>query len=183
MSKGDIVPLKESNDWSTLVQMADELRKCDDLGLINASITLCFVYIDTLSSLSRPLNVAIGSRKYFCDWVDRYLKAHEDQPYQYVGSHVYAARCAFLHAHSSEALLHEKNSDIPMFAYCDGGRHYFEPTVDNRMVIIGTRSFVNDVINAMSDFMDECGNDINLKARVQSRLGGVLQKRPMPIYS
>lgn len=168
------------NNWLSLVGMISELKKCDELGVVTASIAMGFITIDTMASLAREEDKYRATRADFHDWVYRYLKGDPEQSYQYRGKDVYAARCAFLHSYSSEAELHEKDSDIIKFIYHDGGRHIYNPTVDASLVVIATRSFVYDIICAANDFMDECGRNMRLRARVESRLDSILQTEPYP---
>jgi hypothetical protein len=83
---------------------------------------------------------------------------------------VYGARCAMLRAFGSESDFHEKNKDAKKFGYTDGGKHALNPAVDERLVIIGTASFLNDVVHAVSAFLESCKGDANLRARVEKRL-------------
>ncbi|MBO2557144.1 hypothetical protein [Shewanella algae] len=137
---------KENNNWLSLVGMISELKKCDELGVVTASIAMSFIAIDTVASLAREENKPRATRSDFHDWVNRYLKGDPEQLYQYRGKDVYAARCAFLHSYSSDAELHEKDPDIIKYVYHDGGRHTYNPTIDANLVVIATRSFVYDII-------------------------------------
>ncbi|MBW0295209.1 hypothetical protein N5C36_02695 [Shewanella xiamenensis] len=171
---------KENNNWLSLVGMISELKKCDELGVVTASIAMGFIAIDTMASLAREENKPRATRSDFHGWVNRYLKGDPEQLYQYRGKDVYAARCAFLHSYSSDAELHEKDPNIIKYVYHDGGRHTYNPTIDANLVVIATRSFVYDIICAANDFMDECARDIKLRARVESRLDSILQTEPYP---
>ncbi|MFM5368304.1 hypothetical protein ACET9U_00900 [Aeromonas veronii] len=168
----------ENNNWLSLVGMISELKKCDELGVITASIAMGFIVIDTMASLARDEDKCRATRADFNDWVNRYLKGDSEQTYQYRGKDVYAARCAFLHSYSSDAELHRTDPDIIKFLYHDGGRHIYNLTVDSSIVIIATRSFVYDIICAVNQFMDECGRDMRLRTKVESRLSSVLQSMP-----
>ena len=79
-----------------------------------------------------------------------------------------------LHAFGSESDFHEKNEDVKKFGYHDGGKHAYDPGVDERLVIIGTASFLNDVVHAVSAFLETCKADTDLRARVEARLPKVL---------
>lgn len=87
---------------------------------------------------------------------------------------MYGARCAMLHAFGSESDFHEKNEDAKKFRYHDGGKHAYDPAVDERLVIIGSASFLNDVICAVSAFLEDCKTDADLRGRVEERLPKVL---------
>ncbi len=161
--------------WSALIVLVSELKKCDEKNLTSASLALAYICIDTLANLSREKDKPQGTRSDFKKWVDTYLKAHEQQLYQYRGKDVYAARCAFLHSYSSEAELYKTDNDIKKFGYSDSGQHAYNPEIDERFVIIGTKSFINDVIIGIEAFLNDCKNNKELKVLVESRLPSVLQ--------
>ena len=88
-------------DWRSITSLVAELKRCDQSGLITASIAMAFICIDSLANLARPTQASKVTRADFKAWVDKYLKAHDEQPYKYRGKDVYAARCAFLHTYGS----------------------------------------------------------------------------------
>ncbi len=163
--------------WQFIVSLVSELKRCDEHDITTASIALAFICIDALANLSMPIGKQKVTRVDFKEWVDKYLKAHPDQPYQYRGKDVYAARCAFLHTYGAEAVLHKEDPDIIKFIYNNGGKHLYNPNVDPQLVIIGTKSFINDVIIGVDQFLGECQRDQSLKQRVESRLDSVFQHR------
>jgi hypothetical protein len=69
---------------------------------------------------------------------------------------------------------------IKKFGYHDGGLHCFNPEVSANLVIIGTASFLNDTVCAVEDFMNDCGTNAALRARVQARLPKVHRMIPFP---
>lgn len=165
--------------WSVLIGLVSELKKCDEKNLTSASLAMAYICIDTLANLSREKDKSQGTRYDFKKWVDTYLKAHEQQPYQYRAKDVYAARCAFLHSYSSEAELHKTDNDVKKFGYSDGGQHAYNPEINERLVIIGTKSFINDVVIGIETFLNECKNNNELKFLVEARLPSVLQNIPV----
>lgn len=167
-------------NWKSITGIVSELKRCDECGITTASVAMAFICIDALANLSRPASKMKVTRSDFIGWVDTYLQAHLDQPYKYRGKDVYAARCALLHTYGSEAELHEEDSDIIMFGYHDGGMHQYNQSVERRLAIIGTKSFVNDVIHAVESFLNKCMEDASLKQLVESRLEKVLQTMPYP---
>jgi hypothetical protein len=56
----------------------------------------------------------------------------------------------------------------------------YNPEVNQRLVIIGLASFVNDVVIAVEDFIKACEKDGGLRARVEQRLPGILTNTPLP---
>lgn len=171
---------KDLNDnWQAISGLGHELKRCDECGITTASIAMAFICIDTIANLNRPVDKNRVTRSDFIKWVDTYLECHPKQPYKYRGKDVYAARCAFLHTYGSEADLH-KNYDVKMFSYHDGGEHKYNPDIDENLVLIGTKSFVNDVLLAVKAFVEECKLDPVLRQRVEDRLPKVLQTTPLP---
>ena len=163
--------------WQFIVDLISELKRCDEQDISTASIALAFICVDALANLAVPLGKQKVTRKDFKEWVDKYLEAHPDQPYQYRGKDVYAARCAFLHTYGAETALHEEDPDIIKFVYSNGGKHLYNQNVDPQLVIIGLKSFINDVIIGVDHFLEECQRDHALKQRVESRLNSVFQHR------
>lgn len=167
-------------NWKSITGIVSELKRCDESGITTASVVMAFICIDALANLSRPANKKKVTQADFIAWVDTYLRAHPDQPYQYRGKDVYAARCALLHTYGSEAEVHEKDHNIIKFGYHDGGKHQHNPSVERGLAIIGTKSFVNDVVHAVESFLKKCLEDTSLKNLVESRLEKVLQTIPYP---
>ncbi len=131
-----------------------------------------------MAFLSLPVDREEQGKTDFIAWVDTYLKGHEDQAYQYQGLDLYGARCAMLHAFSSESNFHEKNETVKKFGYHDGGRHAYDPAIDDRLVVIGAASFLNDVTRAVCIFLESCKSDADLRTRVEKRLPKVLATFP-----
>lgn len=161
--------------WAGITGLVKELKRCEAAGVTTAALVLAYVCIDTMAYLSLPLDKSEQTRHDFITWVDAYLKGHPDQPYQYRGIDVYAARCGVLHAFSSEAERHRKDPDVRVFGYHDGGKHMVDPAKAPRLVLIGTASFLNDVVQAVEAFLKACQEDAALRARVETRLPKVLQ--------
>jgi hypothetical protein len=166
---------EQANLWDGPVQMGKELKRTHSAGLLSAALTFAYVCIDTMSYLSLPSEKSQQDRSDFMAWVDTYVKGEPSQPYQYRGLDVYAARCAVLHAFSSEAELHRKDPGVRRFGYHDGGGHVSHP----HLVLIGIASFVNDIVAAIEAFLAACQDDAALRARVEPRLVKVLQTFPI----
>jgi hypothetical protein len=144
------------------------------------ALCLCFVCIDAMAYLWMPEGQQEQSRDDFIAWVNAHLRGHADQPYQYEGIDVYAARCAVLHRFGAEARMHAQNHAVRRFIYSNGGRHKFDATTNDRLVIIGLASFLNDVVLAVEDFMAACQGDPALRRRVEPRLGGLFHNVSIP---
>ncbi len=170
----------QRNNWQSIVGLVSELKRCDECGITMAAVAMAYICIDTLANLARPIDKERVTRADFKEWVDSYLKAHPDQPYQYRGKDVYAARCALLHKYGAEADLHDEDPDTIKFVYHDGGKHEYKPDVEPRLVLIGTKSFINDVVIGVESFLEKCQTDKRLRERVEPRLVHVLQVAPYP---
>jgi hypothetical protein len=160
--------------WAGVLGLIQEIKKCQATGAMTAAVTMAFVCIDTMAFLSLPVGREKQGKGDFFTWVDTYLKGAPEQPYQYRGFDVYGARCAVLHAFGTEADFHQQNPDTKIFGYHDGGKHALNPKVSERLVIIGTASFLDDVVRAVGAFMEACKADPALHSRVVNRLPKVL---------
>lgn len=158
--------------------LIDQIKRCEAAGATTAALAMAFVCIDTMAFLGLPAGRERQGRTDFIVWVDTFLKGHEDQPYQYRGIDVYGARCAMLHAFGSEADYHQQFPDAKKFGYHDGGKHAYDPMIDENLVIIGTASFLNDVVHAVGAFVETWKGDAALRERVAVRLGKVLSTFP-----
>ncbi len=165
--------------WDAIKGLVDEIKTCEKAGATTSAVAMAFVCMDTMAYLALPADREKQGRADFIAWVNSYLKAHEDQPYQYRGLDVYGARCSMLHAFGSDSDFHETNGDAKKFGYHDGGKHAHDPVVDERLVIIGTASFINDVVHAVGVFLEACMEDADLRARVERRLSKVLATFPV----
>ncbi len=174
------MPEIQQVNWQSLVGLVSQLKRCDECGITTAAVAMAFICIDTLANLSRPADKAKVTRSDFKKWVDTYLKGHEDQPYHYRGKDVYAARCDVLHKYGAEAELHEQDPDTIRFGYHNGDKHIYKSDVRPRLVIMGMKSLINDVVIGVESFLEACQNDPALRARVESRLGQVLVCMPFP---
>ena len=165
--------------WAAFKGLVDEIKTCEQAGATTSAVAMAFVCIDTMTYLSLPVGRETQLGSDFIAWVDKYLKGHEEQPYQYRGADVYGARCALLHAFGSESAFHEKYEEAKKFGYHDGGKHAYDPAKNEQLVIIGTASFLNDVVEAVSIFLEDCQKNAGLRARVEGRLPRVLATFPI----
>ncbi len=161
--------------WAGISGLAKELKRCEAASITTGALVLAYVFIDTMAYLALPANKSEQTGQDFIEWVDAYLKGHPDQPYQYRGIDVYAARCAVLHAFSSETERHRRDPNILIFGYHNGGKHLLDRAKDPRLVMIGTASFLSDVVIAGETFLKACEKDASLRACVETRLPRVLQ--------
>jgi hypothetical protein len=165
--------------WESLGGIVAEIKKCEAADATIAAISLTYILIDTLAFLSMPETQTSQTRTDFIAWANKYIKASEEQLYQYDGRDLYAARCSLLHAFSAEAELHKKDPAIKIFGYTDGGRHFFNEKEHTRLVIIGTASLINDVVIGLQAFIEDCKSNNDLRKRVEARLPALHQAFPM----
>lgn len=166
--------------WNAVLGLVGEVRKCEKAGATIAAVSMSYVCIDTMAYLSMPQSQTEQTRQDFINWVNDYMLGHPDHPYQYSGTDVYAARCALLHTFGAEAKIHRNDPAVVKFGYHDGGKHAFDPEVSPNLVIIGTASFLNDVVIAVESFTKACQEDEGLRHRVESRLHTLHQYFPLP---
>jgi len=160
--------------WGSITALIAEIKSCEKAGATVSAVAMAYVCIDTMAFLSLPTGKEYQGRADFIAWVDTYMKGHEEQPYQYRGLDVYGARCAVLHAFGVDANFHKQNPDTKKYGYHDGGKHAYDPAVNEHLVIIGTASFLNDVVFAVDTFIKECSDNNDLRQRVEARLPKVL---------
>jgi hypothetical protein len=165
--------------WAGVRGLIQEIKKCQIAGATTSAITMAFICMDTMAFLALPAGRKSQQKNDFITWVDAYLKGSPGQPYQYSGLDVYGARCAVLHTFGSEVDFHQQNPDAKKFCYSDGGRHAFNPQMNERLVIIGTASFLDDVVRAVGVFLETCKTDTDLRKRVEGRLPKVLVSFPL----
>ncbi len=89
--------------WNSIVGLIEEIKRSEGAGATMSAVAMAYICIDTMALLAIQENKTSQTRDDFISWVDTYLKAHDEQPYQYRGIDVYAGRCAVLHAFGSEA--------------------------------------------------------------------------------
>jgi hypothetical protein len=164
--------------WKGVMDLVAEIKKCEAAGATTAAVAMAFVCIDTMAFLSLPAGRERQGRLDFIIWVDTYLKGHASQPYQYRGIDVYGARCAVLHAFGSEVDYHQQYPDAKKYCYHDGGPHGYDPAINEHLVVIGTASFLNDVVLGVQNFAEVCKADPDLRARAEGRLSKVLATFP-----
>jgi hypothetical protein len=109
------------------------------------------------------------------------LRTHQREVVRLRAAMAARPRCAVLHAFGTEVDFHKQNPDAKKFGYPDGGKHAYDPAIDKHLVIIGTASFLNDIVTAVGDFVEDWKNDLDLRARVASRLPRVLETFPAPV--
>lgn len=165
--------------WKGIMQLVEQIKQCENAGATTAALALTFICFDTMSFLALPAGKEKQGRSDFVEWTDLYLRGHPDQIYQYDGIDVYGARCALLHAFGSEVDFHQNNPDAKIFGYHDGGRHAYNSEINPRLVIIGTASFFNDAVHAVTSFIEKCAEDADLRSRVEARLPRVLATLPI----
>ena len=165
--------------YKSITQYVAQIKALEDSGFDLAATIMTHIGIDMMSRLTLPEGETRQSRRHFKAWVDEFMKAHPDQPYQYDGDDVYAARCAILHNYTSEADIHEREQNTKKFGYHDGGKHMLNKDVDARLVLIGMKSFNDDFIRAIGAFVEKIRTDDNLRHRVESRLNSVFQYMPI----
>jgi len=164
------------NGYQPILELYREIAKAQDADALVAALAMVFVGIDTMAWLSLPISSNSVKRDDFCSWVDTYLKADADQPYQYVGIDVYAARCGMLHSYGSLSDLHKKPNPPKTFGYLDNGPHRADGSA---LVLISIAVLIRDFGNALNVFLKSALHDADLKARIDSRIEALVATMPV----
>ncbi|TAK86863.1 MAG: hypothetical protein EPO20_05960 [Betaproteobacteria bacterium] len=167
------------NPLNALMNLLNEIRRCQDAGATSAAAVMVYVGIDVMAFLSMPAGQAKQGGADYIAWVDAYMRAVPESTYQYDGRDVYGARCAMLHTYSVEANYHEQHPEIKKFGYHDGGQHAYNPEIDQHLVIIGINSLVHDFAGAVLRFVQTMQTDAALRQRVAGRLPQLVDILPI----
>lgn len=146
-----------------------DIKKVRDSGVLAGTVILILSAIDAMAYLSMPLKQNDVHRNDYINWVDKYMKTDEDQPYQYRGIDMYGARCGIIHRYGVESSLSEQGK-CKVFAYNNGSKHYYNPAIDKKLVILSIRRLSNDFFKAVEKFLHAAKTNNELKARIDSRI-------------
>jgi hypothetical protein len=160
----------EASVMTGILDLLDEIKKCEEADATLATIALCYMCIDAMAYVAMPADQAKNGGKDFREWVNRYLKADPQQPYQYAGQDIWGARCSYLHTFSPSSDFHEKHDGIVKLSYHDGTDHFFNESIDPYLAIIGLKSFSDDITKAVMTFLTEANADSAQKLVVAKRL-------------
>ncbi len=161
-----------------ILALIAEIKKCEDADATLAVIALCYICIDAMAYAAMPAGRPKNTGADFKSWVDRYLKAAQQQPYQYRGEDVWAARCSYLHTFSASADYHA-NHDVVTLTYHDGTDHYYDQKIDAKLAVLGLKSFSDDITRAIYDFLAEANADEAKRSLVLERLGSFFSCYPL----
>jgi hypothetical protein len=165
-----------NNGYAPILSLLNQAREAQAVGLTIPALAMVYVGIDTMAWLELPIGQEKQGRQDFYRWVNTYLKADPQQPYQYDGRDVYAARCAVLHQFATVAELHRQANPPKKFGYLDNGPHR---TDGGDLVLISVTMLVRDYLHAVGQFMEAARNDRDLKARIDSRVQELLNTTPI----
>lgn len=146
-----------------------DIKKAQKSGAIGGAVILTYSAIDAMAFLSMSLKQKEVTKKDYIAWVEKYMSTDENQDYQYRGIDLYGARCGIIHRYGVESRLSESGA-CKIFAYNNGSEHYFNPKINNSLVIISTIRLINDFMHGVKAFMADMRRDPRLKSRVDSRL-------------
>lgn len=149
--------------------ICSDIKKVRDSGVLAGTVILILSAIDAMGYLSMPLKQKDVHRNDYIKWVDEYMKTDEEQPYQYRGIDMYGARCGIIHRYGVESSLSEQEK-CKVFAYNNGSKHYYNPAIDKKLVILSIRRLSNDFFKAIEKFLHAAQTDAALKARIDSRI-------------
>jgi len=162
-----------NEEWTPFHAIGHDIKIARDSGAPMGAVILAYAAIDAMAFLSMPVTKTDVTREDYIAWTERYLKADPSQPYQYEGIDIYGARCGLFHRYSGTSSLSDKGR-CRVFAYHDGSEHIFRPSIDDNLVLISMRRFVNDFFGAMQAFLSEAIADQVLRGRMNKRMGNIL---------
>jgi hypothetical protein len=165
-----------NNGYRPILNLLNQARHAQAAGLTIPALAMVYVGIDTMAWLGLPVGQGKQGRQDFYRWVNTYLKADAQQPYQYDGRDVYAARCAVLHQFATIAELHRQSNPPKRFGYLDSGPHR---TDGSDLVLISVAMLVRDYCHAVGHYMQAVQADPDLKARIDSRVLELLNTTPI----
>ena len=166
----------------SVLQMTKEIKRCEEIEAWHACLLQVYAYIDALSFLAMPKARNTNTRSDYIAWVDKYMKARSDQPYQYRGIDFYGARCAVLHQFGSASDFHAKYPDTIKFGYSDGGHHLYDQTIEPKLAILGLHSLVDDFIGAVVNMLEDMRPRVRIEEErlmIQNRLTTILTSIPI----
>jgi hypothetical protein len=162
-----------------IMSLIAEIKKCEEADATLAAIALCFICIDAMAYAAMPPHQTKNTGQDFMDWVDKYLKADMQQPYQYDGKDIWAARCGYLHTFSASSDYHEKHEGIVTLSYHDGTGHIFDKAITPDLVVLGVQSFSDDITKAVLAFLTEANDDVDRQSVVTHRLDSFFASYPI----
>ena len=162
-----------NEEWTPFHAIGHDIKVALDNGAPMGAVILSYAAIDAMAYLSMPETKTEVTRKDYVDWTERYLKADSSQPYQYKGIDIYGARCGLLHRYGATSNISDKG-DCKVFGYHDGSEHMHNPSIDESLVLISMKRFVNDFFGAMKAFLSDVIADEGLRDRVDKRMGNIL---------
>ena len=143
-----------------------------------ASLILTYSAIDCMASLIMPEDQKDVKGSDFQDWVDTYMKADQDQPYQCCGVDLWGARCGLVHRYSPYSNLSERD-ECKVFQYHNGGGHRYDPAINEDVVVVSAPDLVRDFYGAMTVFIEALMKDAELFGRANSRMKTLFQIAPL----
>lgn len=156
-----------NNGYAPIFNLLDQALQAQAAGLTIPALTMVYVGIDTMTWLGLPVGQERQRRQDFYRWVNTYLRADPQEPYQYEGRDVYAARCAVLHQFATVAELHRQANPPKKFGYLDNGPHR---TDGGDLVLISVAMLVRDYRHGVGLFMAAARANRDIKARIDSRV-------------
>ena len=147
-------------------------------GHLVASLILTYSATDCMASLIMPEGQKAVKGPDFQNWVDTYMKADPDQPYQYRGVDLWGARCGLVHRYSPHSSLSE-NGACKVFQYHNGGGHRYDQSINEDLVVISAPDLIRDFYGAMMLFIESLMKDAELFARATRRMKTLFQIAPI----
>jgi hypothetical protein len=143
--------------------MLTDIHTCVTNGAMAGAVLLTYCAIDAMSFLYMEGTGETNKPSDFRNWVDRYMKASPDQPYQYSGKDLWAARCKAIHAFGADPGR--------IIGYSIGkGAHSIHPEKSKRQIVLCAGTFINDFFDAADRFFKDVVTQPKLLSRVRQRI-------------
>jgi hypothetical protein len=155
-------------------QMGESLRLTLRNGHIMASLILMYSYIDAMASLIMPEGQKDVRGRDYIKWVDTYMKSGSPQ-YEYRGIDLWGARCGLVHRYSPNSTQSD-NGRCKTFVYSTKADHIFDPKIDKNVVVVSANRIVNDFFGAMSKFIQDLLNNVEMLERANRRFEEFFQE-------
>ncbi len=154
-----------------------DIKKSVDNRLFAGSVILTLSAIDAMAFLGMPISETETKRDYYVEWVNKYMKTANNQPYQYQGIDFYGARCGIVHRYGVQSRLSEQGL-CKYFSYHNGSEHIYKPDVDSNLILISIPRFTQDFFRAVQEFIKDIQLSDDLRDRVNSRIESLFRVVP-----
>jgi hypothetical protein len=153
--------------------IGNDIHVCMKNNAPTGAVLLTYCAMDAMAFLSMPEGKQKLESSDFKNWVRKYMKTDSVQPYQYNEVDLYGARCGIVHTYGAESDLSRENKSKKLVYMQNGFKHFYDPTKEPDLVVLGMNLFIQDFYDAVDKFLADIEKDKNLRKRVEDRLPGL----------